>query len=469
MKQLSDNSQVDFVAFRRTLLQSEKLRIICVLAFGLIVTILVSIRIFTFELATRIEAFAILGLYLGLELVALYGVKLELRGERSLRRRFWILTIMVEMSLPALGMAFLFHPQLEVAYRPVATPCLLGFFPLIILSALRLSWLASIAAGVAAAVAYLAAAFHLGWRIPLTAPRSLAVTQVEVLFYAAILLISGLIAAAVSNEIRKHVQAALREAETRRRLKEVEHDLEIARSIQQSLLPRVRPQIGGFEIAGWNRPADDTGGDYFDWTHLPDGRLVVTLADVTGHGIGPALLASVCRAYARASFNTQDDLVTTVQNVNRSLKEDLTPGRFATFVAAVCKESSEQVEILSAGHAPLFIYSSASQTIQKLPAQAVPLGICPDLNSPVPLITHLQPNDIILLITDGFFEWENDSGEQFGFERLEEVVRNASRFSPEEIIAKLYQAVAAFAKGSKQQDDLTAVVIKRVIAGTVAA
>jgi len=67
----------------------------------------------------------------------------------------------------------------------------------------------------------------------------------------------------------------------------LEHDLSVARSIQQSLLPSTTPEIAGFQIAGWNQPADQTGGDYYDWQVLPNGKVVVALADVTGHGIGP--------------------------------------------------------------------------------------------------------------------------------------------------------------------------------------
>src|SRR5204862_4204602 len=110
----------------------------------------------------------------------------------------------------------------------------------------------------------------------------------------------------------------------------------VARSIQQSLLPQESPQISGFEIAGWNQPADETGGDYFDWKSLPDGKVVVTLADVTGHGIGPALLAVVCRAYARASFTVSQTLTAAFDHINQALGSDLSSGRFATFVAAVC-------------------------------------------------------------------------------------------------------------------------------------
>jgi serine phosphatase RsbU (regulator of sigma subunit) len=267
----------------------------------------------------------------------------------------------------------------------------------------------------------------------------------------------------VAAEIRTHVEAALREAETQHQLRQVEHELQIARSIQQSLLPKVRPQIAGFQIAGWSRAADDTGGDFYDWKRLPDGRWILVLADVTGHGIGPAILASVCRAYSRATFNAPDRLETMLKSINQSFTEDLTPERFATFVVAVCEEGSDQVELLSAGHGPIFVYSSHNQSFRLMEAQALPLGILPDLWDAVPVKVSMQPGDVVLLITDGFSEWENSAGQEFGSERLAAVVKQFSDREPETIIAELYDSVLSFAQGTRQQDDLTAVLIKRTL------
>jgi serine phosphatase RsbU (regulator of sigma subunit) len=170
----------------------------------------------------------------------------------------------------------------------------------------------------------------------------------------------------------------------------------------------------------------------------------------------------VCRAYARSSFDTHDDVVKALQHINEFFGEDLPAGRFATFVAAVCSGDQGRVELLSAGHGPLFVYSSARDSFEELGAQAIPLGLLPELNSSAPAVLHLEPGDMVVLATDGFFEWENADDEQFGVERLTEAVRAARHLSPEEIIAELYNAVKIFVKGTKQIDDLTAVVIKRV-------
>jgi serine phosphatase RsbU (regulator of sigma subunit) len=117
------------------------------------------------------------------------------------------------------------------------------------------------------------------------------------------------------------------------------------------------------------------------------------------------------------------------------------------------------VEVLSAGHAPIFLFGCAERTRNE--AQALPRGIVPDFDSEAPVVLNLQQGDLVLLITDGFFEWENVGEEQFGFERLADTVRKFSHLLPEEIIAELHQAVLAFAGGTKQKDDLSAVVIKR--------
>jgi serine phosphatase RsbU (regulator of sigma subunit) len=150
-----------------------------------------------------------------------------------------------------------------------------------------------------------------------------------------------------------------------------------------------------------------------------------------------------------------------LKNINLSFAEDLTPERFATFVAAVCQEGSDRLELLSAGHAPILVYSSEDKSLSVLEAHGLPLGIFPDLWEAIPVKLSMRPGDIVVLITDGFLEWENISGEQFGTDRLSGIIRQFSDCEPEVIIAELYDSVLKFAHGTPQQDDLTAVLIKR--------
>ena len=189
--------------------------------------------------------------------------------------------------------------------------------------------------------------------------------------------------------------------------------------------------------------------------------MVVALADVTGHGIGPALLASVCRSYARANFGVGKGLLESMEHLNTALAGDIGEGRFVTFVAAVCTPGSPRVEVLSAGHGPLFFYVMKEDCFEEIGVQGLPLGIVAKLVSDPPQVIELNRGDLLVLATDGFFESVNSHGEFFGAARSEEVIRTSKEKHPREIISALYEATLAFSGGTKQQDDLTAVVIKR--------
>jgi serine phosphatase RsbU (regulator of sigma subunit) len=459
-------------AFRRALLKSEHLRILIVLAvvaFAFLVRTVRTAGDFTPEnVKLWVLSTSLLAAFVIYELLMLRAVNRAAKEDRDLSRTAVIANIIVETSLPAFAVAFLTSPAIEDAYKPLANPSILIFFAFIILSTLRLDPALARFSGVVAAVSYLVAAMYLGWR-PFGGGQSLLSPQRSVFSYAIVIFVVGIIAGAVAGEIRKHVDAALREAEMQREVDRLEHDLDVARAIQQSLLPSSMPEVEGFEIAAWNQPADQTGGDYYDWQELPDGKVLVALADVTGHGIGPALLAAVCRAYARTNFHVDGDLMSGMERINASLASDLTEGRFITFVAAICAPGKAGLELLSAGHGPLFVYTFHHDRFDAMEAQGLPLGISPSLVSDPPHVLEMGAGDLLVLATDGFFEWANAQGEQFGKERLEETIRASRAEHPKQIIDTLYRAVISFAGGTEQKDDLTAIVIKRTGPGASAA
>lgn len=246
------------------------------------------------------------------------------------------------------------------------------------------------------------------------------------------------------------------------KLQKVERDLDLAREIQQGLLPQMPPDVSGFEIAGWNQPADKTGGDFYDWLTLPDGRVVFTLADVTGHGIGPALIVAVYRAYVRASTTFgMTELAEALSNINELLCADLPADRFITAVVGVLDPRTKKMRMVSAGHGPLLYYESASGTVLSWNADGVPLGVVEGVEFGTPREVEFAPGDMLVLVTDGFFEWANAAGELFGLARLKAFVRENSGLTPAEFIQTLYMTVLDHAGGTDQGDDLTAVVIRR--------
>ena len=226
-------------AFQNAELHSERLRIFGVLGFMTIVVIVTVVRVFVIHTAAATSwarTFFLVAVVMAYELWMLRKVGLALKSNICLGPQFWILSTILETSIPAFAIAFLTSAQVEAVYRPLASPAVLVFFIFIILSTLRLSpWIAALS-GIVAAVSYICAALYLGWRPPFPGAPA-PVTQTSVSLYAVTLLFGGLVAGAVAGQIRKHVQSALREAETKQKLEAVQHDLQVARSIQQSLLP----------------------------------------------------------------------------------------------------------------------------------------------------------------------------------------------------------------------------------------
>jgi serine phosphatase RsbU (regulator of sigma subunit) len=148
--------------------------------------------------------------------------------------------------------------------------------------------------------------------------------------------------------------------------------------------------------------------------------------------------------------------------INARVSRDLDPSRFVTFAGVACSSSTGELEILSAGHGPLLLFSALENSFREIDSQGVPLGILPDFVSRPSTKIRLERDDILLLITDGFVEFENPAQEEFGKQRLEDAVRSSRSLLPDQIIKGLYDAILAFSNGTKQQDDLTAVLIKRI-------
>ena len=238
-------------------------------------------------------------------------------------------------------------------------------------------------------------------------------------------------------------------------------DIEIAREIQIGLLPTAIPDIAGYQIAGWSRAAVETGGDYFDWLQLGDGRLVISIADATGHGIGPALLVTACRAYFRAATRTNEAIEQAVARVNDLMADDLTEGRFITVAACTLDPRTHALHLYSAGHGPILFYHADSAEVEVMHADQLPLGVARPMVVGVAREFKCRPGDLVVLTTDGFFEWFNSDGQQYGTARLGRFLAAQHELEPAALIKALHEDVLAFSGGTEQADDLTAVVIKR--------
>ncbi|ADJ29655.1 SpoIIE family protein phosphatase [Nitrosococcus watsonii] len=241
----------------------------------------------------------------------------------------------------------------------------------------------------------------------------------------------------------------------------LQHDINIARKIQQHLLPKQSPAVEGFDIAAWNQPAEETGGDFFDYQPLIDGRLMLTIADVTGHGIGPALVAAQCHALQRAVFSLLPEIQQVATLVNRLLSEDIPDDRFVTVFFALLSPRDQELVFTSAGHGPILLFQAKNNQIQKLPTHGPPIGILPTIIYEGRDRVLFRRGDMLITFTDGFFEWVNSEGKPFGIERICKIVKHYSTLPAAEIIQQIYRELLAYTQGVSQSDDLTALIIKK--------
>ncbi len=241
----------------------------------------------------------------------------------------------------------------------------------------------------------------------------------------------------------------------------MEQALQIAREIQQGLLPRQDPDIEGFDIAGWSAPADEAGGDVYDFLDLGEGRLTIMLADATGHGVGPALVAAEARAMMRALSSKKIDISAIISKVNDLLEEDLNQSRFVTCFFGLVDAESKTISYVSAGQGPILFYKHDSDTFERMSSTGLPLGIIAGAGFDQQVHRQIGRGDIMTITTDGFFEACNEAGEMFGVERIEQVVRRYKTLPAREIIQHLREEFFEFIGHLKQADDLTAIVVRR--------
>jgi len=237
--------------------------------------------------------------------------------------------------------------------------------------------------------------------------------------------------------------------------------LEIARDIQQGLLPKAMPRIPGFDLAAFSQPADETGGDIFDFLPMDDQRLGIMVADATGHGIGPALVIAETRAMLRALSGQGADVSAMLATVNDLLAADLGDGRFVTCFLGVLDAARSRLGFASAGHGPMLLYDrQADQFIQQI-ATAIPLGTFDGVAFDKTVNWDLRPGDVAAIFTDGLFEAMDANQEQFGIDRVMDLLRRCCDMPAREMLETLRMTVMSHTGVLPQADDITAVVIRR--------
>jgi phosphoserine phosphatase RsbU/P len=245
----------------------------------------------------------------------------------------------------------------------------------------------------------------------------------------------------------------------------LEHDLTLARDIQTNVLPRDLPEYPGYSLAAFSQPADQTGGDIYDVVPVngDNGRqqLLLVLADVTGHGIGPALSVTQFRAMVRIGLRLSASLDDLVCHVNEQLVEDLPDNRFITAFLGLLDPAAHELNYQSPGQGPLLHFQAATGQCRWFNPTALPLGVSSGMElDPAPPV-QLAPGDMVVLLTDGFYEYLNKQGQAYGNERVAEGVKRHRHLPAKGVLDQVLTDLRAFAAGAPQLDDLTALIVKR--------
>jgi serine phosphatase RsbU (regulator of sigma subunit) len=237
-----------------------------------------------------------------------------------------------------------------------------------------------------------------------------------------------------------------------------EVEFRVARQIQKQLLPATAPQVAGFEVFGASSPANATSGDYIDYYRLEGGGFGIAVGDVSGHGLGPALLMAGIRAYLRVLTQVYDDVGQVLTTANRLLYEDTHAEQFVTLFLARLDPQFQTFVYASAGQVGYLLDNSGRAT--KLESTGLPLGVSEDVAIASVRPIQLVPGAFVLLLTDGILEAESPEKVPFGIDRALDVLR-ASRTRPcGEIVDALWGAVRQFCRHVPQRDDMSVVVIK---------
>ena len=236
--------------------------------------------------------------------------------------------------------------------------------------------------------------------------------------------------------------------------------LTAAQEIQRRLLPQLAPRIPGTEIAGGLIPAEYAAGDFYDYLTLPDGSPAFVIGDVSGHGFGPALLMSLTHTLIRILSEIENDIEVIFAQINNFLVKETQEDRFVTLFFARYDVESKSITYVSAGHPPAYIVSGDGELKTRLVSTSFPLGVVEGATFPAVGKVGLDPDDVMLMLTDGILEASSPESLMFGEKRTVQLLRRHRHLPARRILEALHRRLREFSKEAGLIDDVTAVILK---------
>jgi len=266
--------------------------------------------------------------------------------------------------------------------------------------------------------------------------------------------LAGLVALAV-----EHARLNAEKAEQER----LKRDMLIAQEIQQRLLPTDLPQPAGFELAGVGRACDETSGDYYDVIPMHGDALALVIGDVSGHGLGPALLMASTRALIHSALRLQPGPLEVIEGVNAFLERDMPDNAFMSLFLAALHPETAEFRYVSAGHNPPFLLR-ADGRLEELERTGPVLGVVASATYGLSDPIRLASGDVLMLYTDGIYEAHDTEGEMYGEERLRDslVRRTSGGASAEDVLAGVLADLDAFVGEQRLEDDVTVLVVRKL-------
>lgn len=238
----------------------------------------------------------------------------------------------------------------------------------------------------------------------------------------------------------------------------LEEEMRLALKVQQRLLPQAIPDFAGLDIATYASPSRHVAGDYFDMVPITDQRILIAIADVTGHGLPASLLMANIQACLRIVSPIEITLEEATARINRVIYDNTDPERFITFFWGLYTASERTLSYINAGHEPP-MHIGASGEIRRLEQGGLLLGVFASAEYRRGVVT-LAPGDVVLLFTDGLTEAMDVEDNEYGEARVKEVLARTHRKSAKEVLDALLADVAEFTRGAHQSDDLTVLILK---------
>ncbi len=257
-----------------------------------------------------------------------------------------------------------------------------------------------------------------------------------------------------------HYVSVLKDVTEQRRQLEQEFQLRLAREVQQRFYRETSPSIAGFDIAVAAFPVAETGGDYFDFLRMSDGNFVMAIGDVSGHGFGSALIMAETRAYIRSFAENDLDIGRIMTRVNKALAVDLEGGRHVTLLMCLINPEHRTLVYASAGHIPGYLMKASGQVGYVLESTGMPLGLFSETVFKSSESLSLEPGDLLAFLTDGVTEATSPEENEFGTNRVVEILKDNRERPAREIVEKIFKAALIFTADNPPHDDMTTLICK---------